>query len=239
MSEKDAYIESLISNLETRKEQVSQLEKIVLTLEEQIRSANSRGREESEKVEALQKKVLEYESLYLDNPNGEPQVDNIDSLIKILEQELGSPYEQYLEKEADLLMPKQKGDLSKKKPPDVLKRSGLNPLIQQAEQKKVQSYYNTDQGKPTKLNGGNVLKKSFVSGKDQVEKDGCIDYAKYDMFNVFNGLPPEPPQIKDRVMDPPSRQSDLKYLKRKPFSIPPKISDDKQSKMFKFAGHRL
>ncbi|XP_046978639.1 interaptin-like [Vanessa cardui] len=86
--EKNAEIEALLSSLESRKEQIDQLEKIVLTLEDRNRKACIQKRRDHDKICALEKRVFEYEYCVRHKIKNVPSND-LDNIIKILEDELG------------------------------------------------------------------------------------------------------------------------------------------------------
>ncbi|XP_061706120.1 LOW QUALITY PROTEIN: coiled-coil domain-containing protein 18-like [Cydia pomonella] len=92
LDEKNTEIKSLMSHVEKRKEQISQLEKIILTLEHQLVKLSDQKRTAREAVSSLEKKLSEYESYYITNTkNTESPIDNLDDLINILEYELTNP----------------------------------------------------------------------------------------------------------------------------------------------------
>ncbi|KAJ2950727.1 hypothetical protein O0L34_g8988 [Tuta absoluta] len=88
LCEKNAEIKSLETNLETRKQQVSELEQIILTLEGQLRKVSLQRRRDRDKMYMLEKALMEIEAIPDKQSVGMP-VDNLDNLIKILEDELG------------------------------------------------------------------------------------------------------------------------------------------------------
>ncbi|XP_045526551.1 repetitive organellar protein-like isoform X5 [Pieris brassicae] len=92
ITEKNEEIDVLINNLETRKGQISQLEKIILTLEDQMRKASQQKRKDNEKIELLERKFEEYKT-YIETKKNAPS-KNLDSLFEILEDELGNSFEQ-------------------------------------------------------------------------------------------------------------------------------------------------
>nr|XP_026491813.1 polyamine-modulated factor 1-binding protein 1-like [Vanessa tameamea] len=89
--EKNAEIEAILNSLESRKEQIDQLEKIVLTLEDRIRKACIQKRRDHDKICALEKKVFEHEYCLTHQIKNVPSND-LDNIIKILEDELGSQF---------------------------------------------------------------------------------------------------------------------------------------------------
>ncbi|CAK1551694.1 unnamed protein product [Leptosia nina] len=101
--EKNEEIDVLINNLETRKGQISQLEKIILTLEEQMRKASQQKRKDHERIRILEKQNDENKS-YLDNyihQTSKNPTKNLDSLFEILEDELGNSFDHQYEARID------------------------------------------------------------------------------------------------------------------------------------------
>ncbi|VVD03432.1 unnamed protein product, partial [Leptidea sinapis] len=94
LDEKNSEIQTLITALEKRKGQISQLEKIILALEDQIQEDKAQKHKDSERIDLLERKleqIEDYPASY-SNVNTTPS-ENIDSLFKILEDELGNSFE--------------------------------------------------------------------------------------------------------------------------------------------------
>ncbi|CAG9791881.1 unnamed protein product [Diatraea saccharalis] len=94
LSEKNAEIDNLINNLDTRKQQICELEKVILTLENQTRKLSAQRRKDQENIQSLETKLVEYETIYMEKKrNMETTSENLDSIIKKLELEINDTIE--------------------------------------------------------------------------------------------------------------------------------------------------
>ncbi|RVE48402.1 hypothetical protein evm_006963 [Chilo suppressalis] len=95
VSQKNVEIDSLITNLDRKKTQICELENIIFTIENQTRKASAQNRKDQEKIESLESKLAEYDNFFIKNKRSmETPAENLDSIIKILEQELINPIEE-------------------------------------------------------------------------------------------------------------------------------------------------
>lgn len=250
ITEKNAEIDALITNVETRKQQISQLEKIILTLEDQTRKASLQRRKDQDKVKLLEQKIAEYEAYHMENRHIEVPANNLDSIIKILEDELGTSFEPPLNsKEHDFVAPKKKyiGDRRRDKIENVECNKGNNN----------QTIYQTEhESLPTKIVMGNFVKKTYISTNDEQFKGDNLDRKKAitNMDTQKWAPAPEPninvyaapPTIKDNNYPPfrgllpaGSHLKDNLLSRNIQLLTSNQLRDDKKSKMFKIAGHRL
>uniref|UniRef100_A0A2A4JGC0 Uncharacterized protein n=1 Tax=Heliothis virescens TaxID=7102 RepID=A0A2A4JGC0_HELVI len=247
ITEKNAEIEALITNVETRKQQVTQLEKIILTLEDQTRKASLQRRKDQDKIKLLEQKVAEYENYHLENRHIEVPSNNLDSIIKILEDELGTSLEPPLNKEHDFVPSKKKylGDRRRDKLENFECNKGQSQPVHQ----------NEHETQPTKI-AMNNFKKTYITSTEEQFKGDTLDrkkaitnidtqkwvpspepninaYAnpptiKDNNYPPFRGLLPAGSHIKDNLL---SRNIQLLTSNQ--------LRDEKKCKMFKIAGHRL
>ncbi|KAJ8724931.1 hypothetical protein PYW07_015889 [Mythimna separata] len=246
INEKNSEVEALLANLETRKQQISQLEKIILTLEDQLRKVSSCRRKDLDKVNLLEQKIAEYESYHMEPRRSELPSHNLDSIIKILEDELGTSFDPSLtKKDHDFGTPQ---------------RDRRRENIESYECHKVNNnhnmYENDHDTLPTKIVMGNFVKKTYIPTNDELYKNEKQDRKKAlsnmdsqkwmpsrEPMNVyttttptikdsnyppFRGLLPAGSHLKDNVL---SRNIHLLTSNQ--------LRDEKKSKMFKIAGHRL
>ncbi|KAJ8726906.1 hypothetical protein PYW08_015303 [Mythimna loreyi] len=246
ITEKNAEVEALLTNVETRKQQISQLEKIILTLEEQLRKVTLHRRKDQEKLTLLEQRVADYESYHMEPRRKELPSNNLDSIIKILEDELGTSFDASLtNKEDDFVIPNRDRRREKLEDFECLNINKNHPM-----------YENDHETLPTKIVMGNFVKKTYISSSDEQYKSEMQDRKKAitnmdsqkwlstpEPINVysatvptikdsnyppFRGLLPAGSHLKDNVL---SRNIHLLTSNQ--------LRDEKKCKMFKIAGHRL
>lgn len=249
ITDKNAEIQTLLTNVETRKQQISQLEKIILTLEDQTRKASMQRRSDQDKIKLLEQKIVEYEAYHMENRHIEVPANNLDSIIKILEDELGTPFEPSLiNKEHDFLT-KKKYLADRRR--DKLDNFECHKSINQP------NYQNDHEALPTKL--GNFVKKTYISTNEEQFKGDNLDRKKaITSIDTQKWAPPPEPNIKAYAnMHNPTLLKDNIYppfrgllpaschLKDNLLSrniqllTSNQLRDEKKCKMFKIAGHRL
>lgn len=243
---KNREIEALLANLETRKLQISQLEKIILTLEDQLRKINSQRRKDQERINLLDKALNELETNHTEfKRQVETPVDNLDNLIKVLEDELGTSFEHdFKDREVKVLKKQYFGDRKKDKLDKYERHDGDNNSLYKAEHDKI----------PTKIVMGNFVKKTYVTSSDEQYK-GDLDRKKViTNIDAQNWIPlhaepgPNPyaisPNSNVDTLQPyrgmiPIAQIKDQCLSRNFQLLMSNQRDEKKCKMFKFAGHRL
>lgn len=237
VAHKNKEIEALIATLETRKQQILQLEKIILTLEDQLRKINSQRRKDQERINLLDKALNELETSHLEsNRLMETPVDNLDNLIKILEDELDTSFEHdFKDREAKVLKKPYFKDRNKGKLDKYERQDGDNNSLYQAEHDKM----------PTKIVMGNFVKKTYMTSNDEQYKGdldrkkaitnaalsaetgyGIAPVSNVDMVQPYKGMIPIA-QIKDQCLS-----KNFQFLMSNQ-------RNEKKCKMFKLAGHRL
>ncbi|XP_022829422.1 myosin heavy chain, striated muscle-like [Spodoptera litura] len=249
ITDKNAEIQTLLTNVETRKQQISQLEKIILTLEDQTRKASMQRRNDQDKIKLLEQKIVEYEAYHMENRHIEVPANNLDSIIKILEDELGTPFEPSLiNKEHDFLTKKKYlADRRRDKHENFECHKGINQP----------NYQNDHETLPTKL--GNFIKKTYISTNEEQFKGDNLDRKKA-IMNIdtqkwasppepnINAYPtmPNPTSIKDNIYPPfrgllpaSSHLKDNLLSRNIQLLTSNQLRDEKKCKMFKIAGHRL
>ncbi|XP_037297160.1 cingulin-like protein 1 isoform X2 [Manduca sexta] len=243
--EKNAEIESLITNVDTRKQQISQLEKIILTLEEQTRRASKQKKADQDKICLLEQKIAELEAYHniTKNNNIEQPADALDSLLKDLENELGGPLDSQLSvKDPEYLIPNNQycGDRKLNK---LKKYECNNDAVYRADHESV----------PTKIVMGNFVKKTYISSKEDQYKGDNLDRKKaITNMDTQKWITAHGPGI-NVYADPPSLKENYTPRSRAPvdltnesfikhnlqFLSPTQLREEKKCKMFKLAGHRL
>lgn len=232
---KNKEIEALHANLETRKQQISQLEKIILTLEVQLRKINSQRRKDQEQINLLDKTLHELETNNESSRHDTP-VDNLDDLIKILEDELGTSCQHdFKNREVKVLKKQYCEDRNKE-----TRNDGDNDLYQ-AEHDKV----------PTKIVMGNFVKKAYLTSSDEKYKGDLdrkkaitnIDTQNWIPLHAETGYTIAPGSNVDMLQPHRGKitiaQNKDHYLSRNLQLLTSNQRDEKKCKMFKLAGHRL
>lgn len=244
---KNREIEALLANLETRKRQISQLEKIIITLEAELKKIKSQRSKDQERINLLDKALNELEMSHLESKRHmETPVDNLDNLIKILEDELGTSFEHdFQDREVKVLKKQYYDDRNKKDKLDKYERQdGDNSSLYQTEHDKM----------PTKIVMGNFVKKTYVTSSDEQYKGDLdrkkaitnIDAQNWNPLHAEPGLHPYAvaPGSNVDVLQPyrgmiPIAQIKDQCLSRNFQFLMSNQRDEKKCKMYKFAGHRL
>lgn len=223
--------------METRKQQITQLEKILLALEEQMRKVSMQKRKDQEKINLLEHKIAEYETYHMEPRRNDVPSNNLDNIIKILEDELGTSFDTSLNnKEHDFGTPKKKCIADRRR--DKLECHKGN---------KNQTIYQKDHETPTKIVMGNFVKKTYIPtnveklNTDNLDRKNDITNKntqkwipspeltiKDNNYPPFRGLLPAGSHLKDNLL---SRNIQLLASNQ--------LRNEKKCKMFKIAGHRL
>lgn len=239
---KNREIEAHIANLETSKQQILQLEKIILGLEDQLRKINSLRRKDQERINLLDKTLNELEAShtesnrYMDTP-----VDNLDDLIKILEDELGTSCQREFEDRQVKILKKQYFEDRNKEKLDKYEHQDGDNSLYQAEHDKM----------PTKIVMGNFVKKTYLTSSDEKYK-GELDHKKpITNIDAQNWVPlhaetgyaitsgSNVDMLLPHRRTIPTAQIKDQCLSRKFQLLTSNQRDEKKCKMFKLAGHRL
>lgn len=245
--QKNTEIEGLLANIEKRKEQISKLETIILTLEDQLRKIHSQRKKDQERINLLDKALNELETSHIESKRHmETPVDNLDNLIKLLEDELGTTFEHdFKDREVKVLKKQYFEDRNNKDKLDKYERQdGDNNSLYQAEHDKM----------PTKIVMGNFVKKTYVTSSDEQYK-GDLDRKKaITNIDAQNWIPlhaeprPNPyaigPSSDEDMLRPyrgtiPIAQIKNQCLSRNLQFLMSNQRDEKKCKMIKLAGHRL
>ncbi|XP_072941659.1 uncharacterized protein [Epargyreus clarus] len=243
--EKNAEIDTLLNNLEARKQQINELEKIILTLEDQVQKATLQKRKDEENLRVLKKQIAKYEACRLENKTDiENQPDNLDNLIKILEEELSSPIEPQLHRDQGYYMNNKNRYNNKKQMPNHV-----------FFQETVHSDHFKDhhEALPTKIEMGNFVKKTYMPTKTdlpEINDFGCgkgvfnRNVAKCIPFRDYEPVH-TPPQllIKDSNIYEPfdnlNHAENRNLARNVQCLISNHLKEEKKRKMFRLAGHRL
>lgn len=240
--DKNAEIDSLHNNLEARKQQINQLEKIVLTLEDQVQKAALLKRKDEENLHILEKQIAKYEAYRSEYKKDiENQPDNLDNLIKILEEELSSPIEPNPYRDQDYYMNnKHRYNNKRYKPNHVFLQESMKS-----------DHFKDHEALPTKIEMGNFVKKTYLPTKNDLPQIDDFDCSKSAFgrnipkcipFRDYERSMHTPPQllITDNDMFDNLKHSDNRNLTRNlQYLVSNHLKDEKKRKMFKLAGHRL
>lgn len=243
--EKDKEIETLLSNIETRKEQISQLERIILTLEDQTRKASHQKRKDRETISLLEKKVTVLEDSYVQNAKHlETPTENLDHLIKMLEHELGSPFEEELNNK----LPVHTTTMLRQKSIEQGKRQKFNKLGGHGENNSAM-YKPPRENIPTKIVMGNFVKKTYISNEDQHTGDNLDRKQAITSMETAKWLAPPDPELNLYAKKTYFKDKKFSSFKGHPakdptrsmpyYTMPNNLLDEKKSKMYKLAGHRM
>ncbi|KAM3968304.1 uncharacterized protein ACR2FA_007664 [Aphomia sociella] len=234
---KNSEVESLLNNLETRKHEVSQLENIILTLKDQTRNMNVQRLNDREKITELESKIQEYKSLHFETKRGvETPTDNLDNLIKILENELGMPLESDLNiEEKGYPTSGRYGDHKKRDKHESYDYRDSNNTLYHPEPESI----------PTKIVTGNFVKKTYMSTNDKHFKTENLDRKKTlrllapdPELNVFDSVSTNKEKYQSLRGVMPLGHGNDNYLANFRYAVPNQLQH-KKCKMFKLAGHRL
>lgn len=241
MVEKNTEIDSLLVNLETRKQQISNMEKIILTLEDQTRKASLQRKKDQDHIMSLQNKISDFEALQLKVRNVDSP-ENLDSLIKILEDELGAS----IENEIGTKDPNFNHNInSQKKYRGDRKRNKLefhenNQFLARHHPESDAFKIKNVMGNHTKKLCSDVNEKQYMGDNlDRKKAITNIDTQRWVSTpeHSFNTNASAAMQENIRRLIPSSPQSSL--FGRKLQYLNPDQKGDRKHKMFKFAGHRL
>lgn len=219
---------------------MSNLEKIILTLQEQ---ASIQRKKDQDKIAMLQNRNSEYEAYRIETSRIiDAPTENLDNLIKIIEDELGSPVESQINtKDLEYVVSKKKYVGDRKRDKHEFQEKNNEPLYQPASE----NY-------PAKIMMGNYMKKSYIPANekhyegenlDRKRAITSIDTQKWSAtldpgINTYN-----PPATRDTNLPNikiPGDHQKLSYLTRNlQYMSPNQFRDDRKCKMYKLAGHRL
>lgn len=230
IAEKNEEIDVLINNLETRKCQISQLEKIILTLEDQMGKASQQKRKDNEKIELLERKLEEFKT-YVETKNNAPS-RNLDSLFEILEDELGNSFEQKFK-----LNDSHK---NKKTKHNIMNHRPKIPICRAKKQ--------VPDGAHTNILVGDFHHENLTKKENQFKRDLSQQKATVETFqwadcnrNTLN-IPPcsEEEAFVTPIKETATEKHKEKYLTRNlQLLVPDNYRDDRKYKMLKLASHRL
>ncbi|XP_047523026.1 rootletin-like isoform X2 [Pieris napi] len=233
ITEKNEEIDVLINNLETRKGQISQLEKIILTLEDQMRKASQQKRKDNEKIEQLERKFEEYKT-YIETKNNVPS-KNLDSLFEILEDELGNSFEQQFK-----LNDSHK---NKKTKHNIMNDRSTIPICRA----KHQLILNEPNEAHTTILVGDFHHENFPKKDNQVRKDLNRKKANVETFkwaadcnrNSLN-IPPCSGEEAFTTIKESATEKHEKYITRNlQLLVPDNYRDDRKYKQLKLTSHRI
>lgn len=206
-------------------------------------------RKDHEKICLLEQAISEYETYHLENKqSSEAPTENLDNLIKILENELGTPSsprhknQKGKDEEYSTLITKQKYIEERKR--EKQQEAGESPdIFYQYEREKM----------PTKIVMGNFVKKTYITNEEKHTGDN-LDRKKAitNMDTQKLSSAPEPgdnifaaqPLLKDNIQNmkgpiPLAHLREPYFTRNLQFIMHNQLKDEKKCKMFKFAGHRI
>lgn len=222
----------MINNVETRKQQITQLEKIILTLEEQIQKYSSERLKDQDNISLLEKKLTRFAAYHLENKHRiEVPTENLDNLIKILENELESSFESPINSKGQ-------------------KRENLRKFERHHENNGTLLTQAGHESIPTKIVMGNYVKKTYMpTNSEQIKVDNIDRKKALSKIETQNWKLPEP---SINCYATPTRAIDNFVEEHAPIDLPDdimkpnlqflnlqKLRNDRKCKMFKLAGHKL
>ncbi|XP_075972398.1 uncharacterized protein LOC142974127 [Anticarsia gemmatalis] len=245
ITDKNAEIKSLVANVKARKQQISQLEKIILTLEEETRKSSLQRRKDQDKITLLEKRIQEFE----DFKHIEAPANNLDSIIKILEDELDTGFDPKVsEGSHEYLDPKQKYTRDRRRELQHLEclKGNNQTIYPSAEHETI----------PTKIVMGNFVKKTYISNTDDQYNNESLDRKKaITNMDTQKWLSAPQPGVNTYAVPPPVKDNTYAFraplvvganhkdnpfiVRNLPFFNANQFRDERQCKMFKLAGHRL
>ncbi|XP_021204824.1 putative leucine-rich repeat-containing protein DDB_G0290503 [Bombyx mori] len=231
--EKSAEINTLINSVESRKNHIIELENIILAQEEQIRKASLRRKKDQEKINMFEKRIAELESRQTEmNFNNQETPENLDNLIKILEDELDTPFGTNVEVNSKLGVnhfttqsKNYKKNKSNRQTSTDLEKNDFAPV------KIVMGSSNKNTRRPNGIEyfkGDHFLLKKAIRSTNNREWIGpndasvCSTSTTATMNTSLKGLPYS---TKENLP--------INHLTSRP------CTDEIRSKMLKFAGHRI
>ncbi|XP_068628061.1 putative leucine-rich repeat-containing protein DDB_G0290503 [Battus philenor] len=228
-------INSLVKNLETRKHQILELEKIILTLEDKLQKANLIRKKYEEKLHLLETKNEIYESLHYKPV--QTSSNNINQFLKLLEQEIENPIESQDKKDEsdtnknDMSPTKDKTDENQFHGFECHDRRPSNVIDQRTMLKKPVV---TESSHKKKILTNDLYKGDNVDRKQANTNVQTVNYPTRDMSNS------KLHSFHDDKCKANAESSHEKILmKNLQVLIRNKYQNEKKAKMFALAGHRL
>ncbi|XP_039746179.1 putative leucine-rich repeat-containing protein DDB_G0290503 [Pararge aegeria] len=236
--EKNAEINSLIKNIEARKEQISQLEKIILTMEDQNRRGAIQKRRDCDKIHALEEKIAKLNHYTSNQDSQFAGPENLDNLIKTLEDELGTPLE------SPLITMNHVSDCRGNENISIRNEN----IHEDRCYEKESNYQQNAKAMPTKRVMGNFIKKTYIPNNDDKYKNDNYFPCKEAIINKQKWISEDDAENKIAFIDNnllyeggslQHRHAKGRLLKKLQYVLPTEEKGDKKCKMFKFASHRI
>lgn len=245
LAEKNNEIDALFTEMDMGKKQMSNLEKIILSLQEQTRKSGIQRKKDQDKIAMLQSKLSEYEAYHIETSRINAPVENLDNLIKIIEDELGTPIEPHVNRNDHQYMSNKKhaGDRKRDKLEFHEEHNTNAPLYQPRTGKY-----------PAKIVMGNFIKKTYIPANEKQYECDNLDRKRaitnmdtQQWLTAVDANNYNPPATKDtnllnlkEMNIVPGEHQNQSYLTRTlQYMSPNQYRDDRKYKMYKLAGHRL
>ncbi|CAG5009632.1 unnamed protein product [Parnassius apollo] len=232
-AKKNLEIDSLVSTLETKNNQISQLEKIILTLENNAHKSDLQKRKYEEKIRLLETKIINYES-HFNKIEKEKTLNNFEQVLKILEDEMETPFESKDIKNEDS---------------EPLKRSFLTEELQfdqfgEYARNKKQTLYPSVKRKMMKNNNDkNTVENTSSSFNEEMYEDDNFNYKNN--MNTENRCPDQQVNLNSVELKPNFIKSthsvgnSREKILTKNLQLFSKLRNEKKSRMFEIACHRM
>lgn len=238
ISESKKIVSTLEDQVRKGNVQISQLEKIILSLEEQTQKDSKRKQMDQNKITVLENKIQEYELYDMKHTSSlDSSADNLDNLIKILENELGMPLN------APLSTIEQ-NSIAKRRP-------NSHSADHKEPHKPVLSYSDPETTKPSKKGMDNCINDCLISSNDEKFKGDNLGRKKAitninpETFpDIEAGMCNETNLNKDKFqrfknVNQTELANDIIITKNLRYLIHDQPHGDKKCKMLKLAGHKL
>lgn len=231
INDKNDKIESVIATVEMKNHQISQLEKIILTLEESNSNFCIQREKYHDRINLLENKINQYENL-LANRNDQIPHDSLDKLIKILEKEIDAPYDSQVMR--------------------CMERDKINHKICNTSHgmpENTKLFFGTESNNTSQIVMSNFNKNTSASNYEEKHKGDSFD-CKQVVPNIDTHEYPfllksgsqntsSLSVVKDDVLQINEIHSAGKKQKQNLYYIVPNHAQAKRNKMYKLAGHRV
>lgn len=232
ISNKNEKLESVIASIEMKNHQISQLEKIILTLEESNRNFCIQKQRDHDRINLLEKKINQYENLITNKKSSQVPHDSLDKLIKILEKEIDAPYDsqvlRYMEK--DKIINKMR-------------------TTNHGMPENTNLMHDSESNITSQIVINNINKNICPSNYDGKHKGDSFDYNQI-VTNIDTNECPfllksgsqnlsSPSVVKDDFLQVNEIHSATKKRNQNLYYIIPNHAQEKRNKMYKLAGHRV
>ncbi|CAK1578221.1 unnamed protein product [Parnassius mnemosyne] len=234
-AKKNLEIDSLVSTLETKNNQISQLEKIILTLENKAQKSDLQKKKYEEKIRLFETKIINYES-HFNKLEKERTLSNFDQVLKILEDEMETPFESKDVKNEDNV-PVKRNFITEELQRDLLNEyaRNTNQTLYPSVKRNISENNNDDK---------NSVQNISSSFNEELYEDGNLNYKNN--MDTGNRYPGQQVNLNSIELKPNyflksthSVGNSREKILTKNLQLFSKLRSEKRSKMFELAGHRM